>query len=1091
MGTVKDTDRVQGFIVPDPQIKHETLAAIGAGTTDSAYTQAGPRAGIPTITTDTDLVLEASGSQGADGELEIVCHRAGGPGANEGGFVWRDVAAGDSSSQVKGWDGPQIVTGWEPLLWTTSPQGADLRPDVIRLSSGRLLSTVSSTVLGVVRIERFDPADGLWTAANLTPKNAGSTYVSTAAALLELPSERVLCALVSNDSNQIDVYYTDDEGDTWAAAGFRVLEEALTDSGGTDAIVINDIRWDYSNGQILLMLGYVDPAGDAAAQFASTDLGATFELVLAEWIDPTEEPVSINVLGLMGGGFVVVYVARIPAGVADAFSRTIGSALTQILSFSRVGISTDTGVPDDVVAWRGEGGPEIYALTTKNGTGSIGRPHRSIDGGKSWQGWTQVNEAFSLHSGNTFTNRFERWAAAETAGRTALITRFTSQDSYADKSVAVIWMGGYSSHTAPLVNGSVNLRDRDLDFVGWGDGLSRLGGLYLPADVPDNVDWPVLGLGSSAINTSAQLAISTAAQRRDFSRSLADTGVTAAFFEFAVEIDSGDGDTATDEIAFKISLSGAVLLYSIEVRLSSTGYRLHDSQAGADIGAEVAFDLTTMGRIRGALDIEGNAMLWHARSGHVRSWTQGRTATSLTFGAGGGPSSVSWGHQTGTAESRWEMVGYTYCPSKWHGIQVGPLASEWSNPDYLHARTWTPEPTGVVDGVRIRAKDGPGYNGDLWTIATAYDHPISAIDWRRASSPSRTWRSKGTATAAHLVWDLEAGDFGNSAMRNHSIAVVIMGANFETAVLEGWDGAAWQTIGTATASTGWSSLAYRRRGSRVQVDTGTATQGPLYFWYGFHVGDTFDLGAGEATDRHHRISHNTEGAWDDGSTKRPTITLARDNLPGALANSATGTGAVWRTSFGVIVHDFTDDYSLIRLRIPSQTTADGYFEIGNVLIGHLAAFGHQYDRGFTRITTSNTESFQRRSGSTRVRKLGPAAREVEISWAQTAVDASTAQTKNPSPDYVVGVTGSSNPIASTTDTIRLVEGVILESDGPVSPVVYVARVTTSIGTSQQMIDRREFVYGRIETDPQADHVVGDEGLSEVERLNTIRLREIV
>jgi len=89
------------------------------------------------------------------------------------------------------------------------------------------------------------------------------------------------------------------------------------------------------------------------------------------------------------------------------------------------------------------------------------------------------------------------------------------------------------------------------------------------------------------------------------------------------------------------------------------------------------------------------------------------------------------------------------------------------------------------------------------------------------------------------------------------------------------------------------------------------------------------------------------------------------------------------------------------------------------------------------------------------------------------------------------VTGSSNPIASTTDTIRLVEGVILESDGPVSPVVYVARVTTSIGTSQQMIDRREFVYGRIETDPQADHVVGDEGLSEVERLNTIRLREIV
>ena len=57
----------RGLLVPDERVSVANISAA-----DSSYSQAGPKPGIPTPQADTDLNLEASGTQSASKQLRIA-----------------------------------------------------------------------------------------------------------------------------------------------------------------------------------------------------------------------------------------------------------------------------------------------------------------------------------------------------------------------------------------------------------------------------------------------------------------------------------------------------------------------------------------------------------------------------------------------------------------------------------------------------------------------------------------------------------------------------------------------------------------------------------------------------------------------------------------------------------------------------------------------------------------------------------------------------------------------------------------------------------------------------------------------------------
>lgn len=97
----------------------------------------------------------------------------------------------------------------------------------------------------------------------------------------------------------------------------------------------------------------------------------------------------------------------------------------------------------------------------------------------------------------------------------------------------------------------------------------------------------------------------------------------------------------------------------------------------------------------------------------------------------------------------------------------------------------------------------------------------------------------------------------------------------------------------------------------------------------------------------------------------------------------------------------------------------------------------------------------------------------------------------PSPDFVSGIAASDNALATIADTALQVLGLAERTDGPATPVVYLGRIGRGSASQLYTVDP-EWIYGRITTETvSADHVVGDEGVDPVMRLNRIRIEEEV
>ena len=1106
MGTEITKAISQGILVPDELLSNDSLKDKGTGGTDSSYSQSGSFPGVPVPSQDTYMALEASNTQSQDGHLEVLTLRAGHPGYEKAGFGFRDVDAGDGTDEYKGKDSYITITGWDPISWTNVAPSQDCPPSVVRLKSGKLLMTgPTDSGTDVMKVYTYTPSTSTWAKVTSLPASPLVTHMQPAC-LVALPSGRVLALIVANGGTQVDVYRTDDEGQNWALHSASALDIDMWRNSGT----VSNLRMDaaYNNGQILLIVwGATSAPINTMTQYASDSLGGSFTRVDSDFYLSTGSDHQVfqpSCTEVLGGGFVIGCFDW-SASVARCYRvRVIGSAFQAASDVDFVDLdATDAfNATDGFSVWTDEDGI-IYALAQrKYPTANVINLdlHRSLDGGVSWETFKN-----SVLAHANITEYLKDFDVASTGGRAWVISRADATTAtYTPHSVFGVALGGFSSHTAPTLTldagDHTTFADR-LQF-GWGDLAAHnavVGRAFVPITDPANIGWTAAGPGTGGLVAGGTYQVSTAANTLYYTRSEAG-GEAKLFGEVAVQVDSG-GDKTLNYITAAFTLSDAiagVYDHTVRLRFDTTGFNLYDEATGGIILTKM-IPMTSMRHIRIALESPqahvntGRVQCWVATDAQVLEWEYlGGSTTVNSGGATARTDMMTWGHQANTtAVSQWSApTGFGFGIDTWSERSEGVYAATWSNPDDLHPANFSTHPYLIKDGVKVKAITGPTKIGDSWDIEASYTYPISAIDSNLNPSPREPWRSTTDAATVDIVWDLESL-YSNAYLDNGTIGLALLNINFKTAAFEGWNGAAWQTIASINTAEGFASLKYARKGRRLRPDTAQITKGNRYFWYEAHVGDTVDLGAGE-DNRYHHVAHNTEGAWRGSgvTTKVPTITLADDSLDGG--EPATGTMDIWRKNVLVVVNSYVHAYDQLRLRIVAQDTADGYFQIGTLVFGSFAIFGRNYSRGWSTRRSPDVEIIEtpgRRTGS---RILGPRRREYELSYTESSVDTTNVELDDPDPNYVTGEEGGA-AIATPYDTIRVIEGVLkrVEHRKPIVLCRYIPQSTSGGATTHLLLDHRWWMLCRASNALNTTNVLGTEGHTETEQLDTVTFVEEV
>jgi hypothetical protein len=251
------------------------------------------------------------------------------------------------------------------------------------------------------------------------------------------------------------------------------------------------------------------------------------------------------------------------------------------------------------------------------------------------------------------------------------------------------------------------------------------------------------------------------------------------------------------------------------------------------------------------------------------------------------------------------------------------------------------------------------------------------------------------------------------------------------------------------------------------------------------TGYTIKLAAGQ----YRRIKTNTGGRWTGAAvtTTRPVVTLESYTPGDATSGSAS---QIWTPRACVVFRGATTGYSRYSLNIAASPTADGYYTVGAIVIGPLVVLGdpdteRQYSRATNVLTTTA------RNGTRTQRRMGRAARAVQVSWTD-GIDGSNVH--DAVPDYVLDYTGGT-PISTPAAISGDIHGVIAEND--ITPVVYLPAIAVpGSATTSLVVSADLMLYGDVITDTiQTDVVAGDEhlgaGKGEYVRVGTVRIEEVL
>jgi len=1112
MGSDKSRTHYQGLVIEDERI------SIWEAETNAS--EAGPRPGVPEPLNRTGMTLQSYGSQSASKDLRIRTQRGGFAEPDGAGFVWRYGASGD----WRGLDVAGAISHYEMLRFTdmTVPIKWSVLPHAITLPDQTILCTFydrddSLALPFAVGVGRRAPTGGwTWGRVNETATQPVIGQGDFNPCLLLLPSGRVLLFhwiedLVREEC-QIRMWYSDDDGATWAIGQDNVLDNPVSTVAGATGYDVRRIRAAYGAGQILLCchLRSNNPAltmRDVIRQYASADEGNSFDSI-EEWEGDTDAGGFPSVV-FSGGAFVVSYIETRPTVQGQATVRIVGNAYQPLSSVSRnrltfapafgnvVGQFINQGdmalasTPDGALYISGRAVPTT-AFSSYDEDGECFML-RSDDFGLTWAPVGQFSGFGGLagltgvwYNGNNATTCPDNLCMTFSQGRMAVLHNHKANPGVApgvpnEPSLSVSYLGGSSTVTLPgfqrFQTGyrRVNFEDTWLPFdlppvtpTQWGSGWTSAGGA---TEVLENGR---LDLGGGLPNT------------RTYTTSTLPAGHTIAqgiIFSASLAIVAG-GSALADDVGILVVLDdGGSNGFSLTIRFDQNEVIFLDSTSSLIIGTVPIPVLNTgvdvlVGMSSGAF----SSWVRSRDDSPDRSWTTGPSSSSLTNTGGGAASQFTWGNMAPSgALSRWFSVQTV--TGEYTGLQ---LAGGQINPNELMQHPYSSTGTYVDDGVMVKATDGTTIRADEFKIATRYDYAIENI---LDPNPRKTWRST-TKNAMNIGLNLSS--LGNTSPMCDMIAIAVFNCNWPAANFQGYDSSTgtWTTLASVFLFQGMNGITYTREGDTVIPASAAAAQ-PLFF-AGELEGALWSFG----TTTGHKIKSHLTGKWSNAATTR-SVQFVLDGITGA--EPASG-GAMISSKSGVFIIQLGGSiYQGYRLQMiqPSIFTpamADDYFEIGRCIVGPVVVHGDQTSWGRVIESTSGVEVNEARDRTVRTRKVAPTRRTIEYGWTD-AVD--TTDGMNPlsdaDPDFVMSSgQASAEPVAFEDVAPWDFDGVFHLLSGPDKQVVYLPRITKqNLTLEEPLVRKHQHALCRITSPVRLESVQGEEIDTEVIRVANVIFTEDV
>lgn len=1119
---------LRGFILPHERLEWwdaESGEYDAGGAKLHGLPSGGAVPGIPSpsSTVAPGMALQATGTQSIRGAVDILTQRGGFPDRDRASFLWRN----NGETPYVGWDAPNVLTGWEPINWTSSAAASSLYPHAVTLDNGTVVAVVqtaaagsSTTVTAWVR----SPTAGTW-ASNSIHMNSLQTQ-DAHPCLCVLPSGRVLCFFWLNDEDQdlanVAMYYSDDSGASWSLGQDACLADSILTSTATGAGSLNystgRLRCAYSNGQILLLANLLsmDTAGathlkrDCLYHYASLDLGASFSLVTATESDGTTTAgANYQDIVVLDGRFVVAYLdiqtftpsIRLLTNTFDPWTNATvidgapgGEPLGGLDGTSKYYNDAD------LCLWRDESG--ILYLTGRQVTiTNEWVVYHSQDSGSTWAPMAKSSSASGAGKWwDTNDNSTHPQDACVTwqRGRALVIHSHVSNPGIYDESLSCSYLGGYSSVTMP----TYEPRRAQAKQVTWGQ-------TYAPYDLPADCGWTHeadVGAPTESIATGALVLVAGAAEAIHYNRSPAgsiSTGIVA------MALVTVGGGTATYEVRTGSVTEG----YDIELRIAPTTIEVWDLVAGTQVGVTATY---AAGKVQVLVGIQNNDLKVYHRvvsaSDDRRTWVSTASTSGLTDDAGGTFTTflVRYGMAAalGTRTHTWHS--HCYVTDEGTAVNyVGDNIVGQSNPQDVLGRPYSSVGTYVSDGTSIVAKSGPTVHGDTWDLDVRYQFPPANLTPQLAPSLRQVWRSApitsldASTTKVNLAWRIDTNGAGSNlgedcAVGNNVWGLYLDGLNCASVEVDVYYGGAWNTVTT----TGVHQFAGVRKGNTVYPTT-TSTFGNKYrIDEAKGASIAFYSAAYTVKDWAGVIASNTEGTTATNGVTSKTPTFSLDSLTAGL--SGTPSVGIWPTRHLIVIHasGFGSNIQGIRLRIPVSAgtaypgnPASGYFEIGKMAFGPMLVFGHDYSWQRSISLTPDVELSQARDGRRTSRVLAPARRALEIGWAE-GVDVTDWRSQT-GPDYLKGsANAAAVPVAFVADLPIKMMDLVRSIDGANKVLVYVPNAAydsnSGAGGDTESTSTNwagGAIYGRITSPVKLDQVIGDDEVNEVYKVATVTISE--
>jgi len=1115
----KSADRYRALLIPDVRISADSIWAA-----QSTYTEAEPRPDVP-VTSAGHMTLDATGevydAQEAE-TLTVRTQRAGMPGivGSRGGFVWQNT--GDAL--YRGWDAPSIISYWEGVEYTDGGgsylEAEAVNPHAITLSDETVLVAyervaVASTTRDV-RIRSRHRSTGAWSVL-ATPYTGATTGDTLYPCLCLLPSGRVLLFHwvedTVNNEGQVRMHYSDDAGANWSVGSAWCLDASVDISGsagsGTAGYALGRLRAIYAGGNICLVSDLIqndtDPTDrDVFQQWVSTDLGASFQTVGNVWDGETAGDKGGKFCNLLeiSGEILLVFISRVYSSRPRV--RRIGSAFDPFETVTGVQIAADTWATSttpsgtgaliasgDLAAWVDPTGT-IYVLGRRPSDDNEGIICESRDTGETWtelgsSDVTNFGKVWDFSDSTTYPNNF---CATPQGGRAMVLHNWAANPGNEDNSLGALYLGGYT--TVPMAFHAYKRTP---------ENQTTFQDTWLPFELPgDLTTWTKTGSGSEALSAGALVLAAGASTAIAYETNPAGTATEGIVCRFSVLVNAG-GSLTANKIATRIRVANGTTDHDISIRFVAGQFRVYDENGSATVATVTTSGYSAGTEIFVAFNKDRLLIWYRARDNDPdREWINAVNSASMTNNAVSpeANSSIKFGRPgpaDSTADCDW--FEFHHSSDEYTGMSGVRLTDNLTNPDDIPSRDFTNSAQYVKGGIKIRTIDGPAFAAETHTVGVRHDFALARClpGGSESPSPRIRWRSQDETehTIALYLSPSALAATENSYDLNAIIGVGLFGINFKEATFQGYDtgSTSWVDLITLDAADGMEALRWERRGNTVRPSIQNDTTPEPYFDADEFAGGTFNFGS---TAR--KIQAHSEGAWSDEDDAKRLTRLILEGVDGTEGSSGSS-GAVWAPS---VIGTYTKQdaqYSGYRIKIAaSQGTADGYYEIGSIVIGPVFVFADSYSFGRSIETETNVEVTEGRDWTKRSRVLSPARRIVEFGWAEGVDEfAYSSQTADPEPDYVAtSTTANTLPVGSKGETPRQMEGYLRQIDGSHTPVVYLARLekSTDSSTDAQVYNRRrDFVLGRIDGAIRQDTVMGEESVDEVVRVSKVTLIEEV